>query len=160
MIDRVAEITTLYIEQRGKLVQKVSRHKDIGQYAEDIVQSAFERALRYHPVMRDEYPLWPWFNQILQNCIVDHYNAERGVSYEELDEFDFESVDDRPDHHDLVRSLKTLISREREEIQPILELHFLNGYPARDIYMFNKHSYPNVRKIIQRFRDKLKKELV
>lgn len=125
--------------------------------AEDVVQSAYERALRYYnPDTVDNFE--DWFGWVVRNALIDKLNEERGQPTEELDEFDHEAVSYELKDN-LTEFVKDRISREKEEIQPILELFFIHGYPAREIYECNKFSYPNTRKIIQRFRDKLLEKL-
>ena len=140
-----------------RLVKKYTRPAGTEWDAEDVVQTAYERAMKYHvPGVIEDFDAW--FAVLLRNALIDHLNKGRGLSQDEFDEFDHEAVP-TIGHHVLVQTLETLIGVEPEDNRPILELHFLKGYSAREIYEHNKFSYPNTRKIIQRFRDKLKKEI-
>lgn len=144
-----------YKENYGKLVKRYTRSAGSVWAAEDVVQTAFERALKYVSTHPPPDLFEHWFNTILRNSLIDYVNEDRGAVFEELDEFEWEAPD--VSRSNLLSSTITkLISLEPEDNRPILELHFLQGYKAREIYEFNRFSYPNTRKIIQRFRDKLK----
>lgn len=153
----ISDIENHWKTNYGKLVKKYTRPAGTVWDAEDVVQTAYERALKYYGGSRiDNFD--GWFVVILRNALIDHLNESRGITNEEFDEFQFESVN-TIDHHVLTQTITQMIEQEHENNQPILILHFLQGYGAREIYEFNKLTYPNTRKIIQRFRDKLRKEL-
>lgn len=154
----IERITEYYISDRNNLVKVARGRHGLGDNAEDVVQTAFERALRYHTQLNADLPIGPWFYTIMLNCISDHYRSERGIVWEELDEHSHEATWGGLEVYDLFQTITTRIQKEPPDHQPILELHFLKGYPAIEIYQFNNVSYPNTRKIIQRFRDKLRKE--
>lgn len=140
-----------------QLVKKFTRAAGTVWDAEEVVQSGYERALRYYnedAILDFE----PWIGNIIRNALIDKINESRGIIHEELDEFDFEAISTIPPIQ-IRNSIRSLIALESQDNQPILELHFIKGYSAREIYEHNAISYPNTRKIIQRFRDKLKKEL-
>lgn len=140
------------------LIFKMTRATGTVWDAEDVVQTALERAIKYQGSWSKDVEFSTWMAPILRNALIDKLNEERGIVYEELDEFNFEATP-TIDYDQILNMVTNMIEEEREEIRPILELHFLKGYKAKDIYEFNKLSYPNTRKIIQRFRDKVKKRL-
>lgn len=140
-----------------QLVKKYTRAAGTVWDAEDVVQSGYERAIKYYNP-ENILDFDPWIGNIIRNALIDHINESRGIIHEELDEYDFEAVSSI--HPMQIRvSVEKLISMENEDVRPVLELHFLKGYTAKEIYEHNSFSHPNTRKIIQRFRDKLRKEL-
>lgn len=146
-----------YKKNYGTLVKKYTRAAGSVWDAEDVVQTAYERALRYFVVGNvDNFDAW--FGNIVRNSLIDKINEGRGIILEELDEHDHEAVSTLTPIQ-LRHTIVKLIETENEDHRPILDLHFLKGYSAKDIYEHNKLSYPNTRKIIQRFRDKLRKEI-
>ena len=140
------------------LIFKMTRATGTVWDAEDVVQTALERAIKYQATWSKDVEFATWMSPILRNALIDKLNEDRGIVYEELDEFNFEAAP-TIDYDQVLNMVKEMIEEEREEIRPILELHFLKGYKAKDIYEFNKLSYPNTRKIIQRFRDRVKMKL-
>lgn len=157
MSTMIEVIESHYRENYSRLVKKFTRPLGTEWDAEDVVQTAYERALRYYnPETVQNFG--GWFTLVLRNAMSDHLNAERGQGHEELDEFEHEAVC-YANNRNLRKTVENMIKLENEDHQPILDFHFLKGYSARDIYEHNKLSYPNTRKIIQRFRDKVKKEL-
>lgn len=147
-----------YKENYRAFVKKFTRSSGTIWNAEDIVQTAFERAIRYNRAFDSDEEFHKWFNIVLRNCLIDKLNEERGIIFEELDEFEWES----PlgvDTNMLQSTVENMLKEENPDHQPILELHFLKGYKAKEIYQFNSITYPNTRKIIQRFRDKVQKKL-
>lgn len=145
-----------YREYYSRLVKKYTRAAGTVWDAEDVVQTAFERAIRYHSP--DVEFIITWFDNIVRTCLIDFLNESRGIVLEELDEFDHEAVS-TIDPIQFRLTLEKLINEEPQDHKPILELHFIKGYSAIEIYHHNAFSYPNTRKIIQRFRDKVKKEI-
>lgn len=155
----LVRIEQYYREEYSRLVKIVGRRYGLGDHAQDVIQTAFERALRYHQQLDPEREIGPWMNTIIFNCVSDHFRSERGIVFEELDELNHMAGWGEVEANHLYDTVKTLISKENPDYQPILELHFLQGYSSVEIYQFNSFSYPNTRKIIQRFRDKARKEL-
>lgn len=140
------------------LVKKLRRPAETEWNAEDVVQTAFERALRYQHSYDPSQSFDAWFNTILRNSLIDKLNEDRGIIFEEVEEFDWEAPQTL-DVEQIQRTIVEMIKDEPQDNQPILELFFLKGYKAKEIYECNKVSYPNTRKIIQRFRDKAKARL-
>lgn len=151
-------IEKYYVENHSMLVKRFTRPAGTVWNAEDVVQTAFERALKYHHTYNPEQVFSTWFTALLRNALIDKLNEERGIVYEDFNEFDWEAPS-TIDYDQTMRMIEEMIEEENPDHQPILDLHFLKGYTAKDIYEFNKMSYPNTRKIIQRFRDKVKKRI-
>ena len=158
MMNIIQRIEEHYLANRRMYVQRFSRPTGTMCAAEDVVQTTYERALRYAASYRGEQTLDAWIGRIARNSLIDWLNEERGVQYEEFDEFKFESPK-LIDTSSLYLSVESWIQEENEDIRPLLDLHFLQGYTIKDVYQCNKYTYPNTKKIIQRFRDKVKKRL-
>lgn len=144
-----------YLKHHKNLVKKFIRAAGTVWDAEDVVQTGYESALRYHHAGVQDID--KWVGTTIRSALIDHLNAQRGIIYEELDEHGHE-VEGKADEIQSTLTIQKMIKAEPEDNRPILELHFLQGYKAIEIYTFNSVTYPNTRKIIQRFRDKLKKE--
>lgn len=143
-----------YRENFSRLVSFLSRRCG-KEEAEDVVHDAYESVIRYKHTFNREQVFANWFSAALRNSHNKMLREKLSFVTEELDPHAFaeaakymsQEYEDFVDKH---------IQLESEDVQPILELHFLKGYSAKDIFQFNKFTYPNTRKIIQRFRDKLK----
>jgi len=155
IINRIEEH---YRANRRTYVQRFSRPTGTMWAAEDVVQTTYERAIRYAASYRGEQSLEAWIWRIARNALIDWLNEERGVQYEEFDEFQFEAPK-LIDTSALYLSVESWIQEENEDVVPLLELHFLQGYTIKDVYQCNKYTYPNTRKIIQRFRSKVRERL-
>src|ERR1700744_5851128 len=60
-------------DQRNRFLQFVRRRVDSPAMAEDILQSAYTRALEQSLVLRNEESAVAWFYRILRNAVIDHY---------------------------------------------------------------------------------------
>ena len=157
-MDIIQRIEEHYRANRRMYVQRFSRPTGTMWAAEDVVQTTYERALRYAASYRGEQTLDAWIGRIARNSLIDHLNAERGLIHEEFDEFKFEAPKSI-DTSALFLSVEKWIGEENEDIQPLLDLHFLKGHSVKEVYEVNQFTYPNTKKIIQRFRDKVKLKL-
>lgn len=151
-------IEPFYRANYNNLVSRMTRSTGTVWDAEDVVHEAFRRLIQYFPDDLPEEDLPRWFNTVLNHVVIDHLNASRGVIMEEVDEFDWEHPEPLATDQ-VVRTVEALIEQEPEENQRVLELFFLDGYKAVEIYQFNTLSYANTRKIIERFRVKLRRIL-
>ena len=61
------------ILQRSQFLRFVQRRVDSPATAEDIIQSAYIRAIEQAPALRKEGSAVAWFYRILRNAVIDHY---------------------------------------------------------------------------------------
>lgn len=125
--------------------------------AEDIVHDAFERAMKYIDTYQTDQELSHWFTLILRNSFRDYLRAERGISSDELDEFDHEGARCDGVIRKIWGEIEDLINTHTDAQKDILTLHFLKDYSAVDISRFTEHSLSNVYQVINRFRIKVNK---
>jgi RNA polymerase sigma-70 factor (ECF subfamily) len=59
--------------QRNHFLHFVQRRVDSPAIAEDIIQSAYIRAIEHAPALRNEESAVAWFYRILRNAVIDHY---------------------------------------------------------------------------------------
>jgi RNA polymerase sigma-70 factor (ECF subfamily) len=59
--------------QRNQFLYFVERRVDSRATAEDILQSAYIRAIEHAPALRSEESAAAWFYRILRNAVIDHY---------------------------------------------------------------------------------------
>lgn len=159
---KIDDLTNLY---RAVYLAKVKAMARIlgGDYAlaEDVVQEAFTRAVRYiHLFDESRGMMETWFNAILFNALRDVQKQERHTQelYREL-------------HlHDVIDPAKALFSPEyksdlhkivqtvtNEKHRRVLELFFLYGYSSTEISQIEADmTQSNVTTIVMRFRENLK----
>jgi RNA polymerase sigma factor (sigma-70 family) len=61
------------ILQRNQFLHFVRRRVDSTDTAEDIIQTAYTRAIEQAPTLREEESAAAWFYRILRNAVIDHY---------------------------------------------------------------------------------------
>jgi RNA polymerase sigma factor (sigma-70 family) len=61
------------IPQRRRFLYFVQKRVDSPITAEDIIQSAYVRAIEQAPTLRKEESAVAWFYRILRNAVIDHY---------------------------------------------------------------------------------------
>lgn len=149
-------IEDYYLKNRSRLIKKMTYRAGSVWAAEDIVHSAFERALRYQDSC-DLDRFGQWFSLILNNVLRDHYNEERGYTPYTLEDNPDTNETDACPHYpkQIMREIYDLIDTKSLEQIEILRMHFKNNYRATDIAQITPHSYAKVHKTISRFRIEL-----
>lgn len=131
--------------------------------AEDVVQEAFTRAVKYILLFDEEKGLMEtWFNAILFNALRDIRKQER--NYQELyreiwlhDVMDPSKALLTPEYkRDIYLALQEV---ENDKHRRVLELFFLYGYTSKEIAEVEEGvTQSNVTTIVMRFRNGLKKD--
>lgn len=144
-----------YKENRQRVVKRMMFRAGGIEAAEDIVQTAYERALRYNKSC-DPTRFGQWFAMLLNNALRDYKNEEKGYSAVELDEDEmFEPG--CPHYPDRIMAEIYELMNTKSEVQiEVLSLHLKQGYRAVDISRITDHSYAKCHHIIERFRNELK----
>lgn len=150
------EIETHYVKNKDRLIKRVSFRVGNTAAAEDIVQTAYERAIRYLKTFRGEF-FDRWFTTILNNALREYQNTERGYVYRD-DEDEEMSEDTSCPHYParVMAEILRMIEGRSEDQQEVLTLYFHQEYTATDISRITPHSYAKTHQIIQRFRNELK----
>lgn len=131
--------------------------------AEDVVQEAFTRAIKYiHLYDESRGLIDTWFNSILFNTLRDTQKIERNQQelHRELKLFDvIDSISPEkwPDYKEKIFSTIKLIQNTRH--RRVLELFFIYGYSTTEIAQIeDRMTQSNVTTILMRFRELLKQE--
>jgi RNA polymerase sigma factor (sigma-70 family) len=123
-------------------------------YAEDVVQEAFENALKYSYTFNEEKELENWFNSVFMNTLRDYlsYVRNQGVVVEL-------TIKDHPQFpKELVDKYRGVIEKEIHAYDEcprkrhILSMYFLQGYPARAAAIVCDCSESAVYNLSHRFR--------
>lgn len=152
-------IEAFYRKNREKYVKKYANRAGSKEAAEDIVQEAFFRAIKFFNSYNPALPFEGWFNRIISNTLRAYKNMEKGYSnHDEFDEEDFEGTPCRMMNQRLYEQVKEEISHYDEEYYEILSLYFEYQYQPRDICKIVDMKYKTVETIIQRFKRLIKEK--
>ncbi len=144
-----------YLKNRQKLVKRMYFRSGSEAAAEDIVQTAYERAITYQRSFKGEF-FDRWFMSILNNALREYQNNEKGYVYR--DEEDEEATDLACPHYParVMSEIVKMIDMRSDDHREILTLYFVQEYTATDISKITTHSYAKTHQTIQRFRTELK----
>ena len=71
-----SSVVSALLEQRTRFLNFVERRVDSRAVAEDILQTAFLRAVQQHEKLRQDESVVAWFYRILRNAVIDHYRHQ------------------------------------------------------------------------------------
>lgn len=151
----VSAIETHYKENRLKLVKRMTWRAGTPEDAEDIVQEAYARALKYREAFDGDH-FDKWFNTILNNCLRESKNIENGHAAEQFDEEAAEGLACPHYSNHVMKEVFELIDTKSLVQQEILGLFFKQEYTAIDISRITEYSYANCHQIINRFKNELR----
>ena len=147
-------LETHYRANRFKLVKRMSFRA--GDYAEDVVQEAYARALKYISSYKPEFSLDAWFSRILNNAFKEHKNSEKGFANVSFEEEEQDGIPCNRFAESVVAEIYELISTKSVVSMEVLNYHFRFGYTAKEIQEISDYSYSNCHQIISRFRQELR----
>lgn len=158
----------LFREQYDNLVKRVNwRVKDIHD-AEDIVMSAFERALRYQAsfdIMEADRSLSNWFLTILDNVTrtfqADKHRLGMALDWETFVEEEEEHpiVEDRAERKELLEKIFQEIEKESIPLKKkVFLLHFKAGFTPLEIQELLPLPPRTLYNTILRFKEKIEKK--
>lgn len=142
-----------YRENFNTLVKRYKRSLGSEQLSEDVVQEAYARCLKYQHTWDPRQDFAPWFSIILRNAFRDQLNSERGIVFEEIDEFDYR-IEDKTRINELRDAVELYIARESLAHQPVLTLFLLGGYTGKEVSEITEYTQTNVRAIVANFKKK------
>jgi RNA polymerase sigma factor (sigma-70 family) len=126
-------LTKFYRENYDEYLGRAKRCVGDHHYAEDVVQEAFENALKYSHTFQQEKQLANWFNSVFMNTVRDYLSFIRnqGVVMEL-------TIKDHPSFpSELVQRYQGVIMEEIEKYDEcprkrhMLTSYFLNGWSAK-----------------------------
>ncbi len=145
-----------YRENRQKLLKRLSFRAGGFHQAEDILQEAYYRAMKYYGSCR-EGEFNKWFSMIVQNCFNDYMREESGLSYIEDEEGLEGAIDCSIAGDQMIKEVYALIKGKDEAPRLILTLHVENEYSATDISKITPYTYSQVAYTILKFREEVRK---
>lgn len=148
-------VETYYRENYAKLVKTARRR--VGNYslpiAEEAVQEAFTRALKYYRSYKSTDSFHHWFNRILRNTINQIKTQEKDGGVTHDSEEDVATTGDIISVKEIISVLQDTSPRDRQ----ILTGYFFDGFKTREIAELTGISHDVVRDRIRYFRGNMKK---
>ena len=141
-----------YTQNAGRLVKKYIRIAGSKEAAEDVVQEAYTRALKYYSSYDPSINFGQWFSRILKNSLHSFKNAEKGHACEELDEELVEGVEGGAYNKVLIEEIKKEISNYPDDVKEVLRLYFVHGYSPRSIVKIVEMRYKSISQHIYKFK--------
>ncbi len=145
-----------YIAERPRLIKLFTfRTGGSEAAAEDIVQEAFARALKYLDNWNNTEPFGKWFSKILKNALFDYLAEERNYGTVDKEDEEEEGYDCPAFNDQMRREINEVIDTKSLVQIEVLRLYFNKGYAAKDVAAITDHSYAMCHQIIQRFKREL-----
>jgi len=145
-------------KNRDRIAGKITMRTGSYEASEDIIQEAYYRALKYYKegVVQD---IDKWFSLIVTNCIREYMAAEKGHSYELIEEENIEGEGCVNFNHHFMRDVYKMIDKRHPVAKEVLTLHFRFQYSPVEVSRITPYSYVNCHKIINNFRKEVRKLL-
>lgn len=148
-------IEQFYKENYSTLVKRLNRRAGGVENAEDVLQEAFVRALKYKDSFNPErQEIGAWFNAIMNNTLVVHQRQEmQGGATIPYDEQEHEEVYECTSESKLlIAELISHIEDKSERQRGILHLYFIRDYKVKEIQEVMGGGYRGIQMSIHRFR--------
>ena len=137
----------------------VYSHRSGGRWgAEDVVQEAFSRALKYsNSFDGDKQEFGGWFNGILNNALRDYKKDERllGMSVEYTEDMD-ELTPLLEWESDLLIAINKDIGRKPVQVRQALWLYLFRQYKPREIAQVVDMSNAHIRTAVKEFKQEMR----
>lgn len=154
------DIEQHYKDNYRNLCKRVSYGAGGFDCAEDIVQDAYEKAIRYLNSFDDKVKSFDtWFNTILGNCLRDFKNKEKmqgmSIPFDEKDEY---LIPDEVDFtkKEVVNEIRKRIASKPEPLRNVLYLHYQLDYKPSDIYAVTELPRGTILSMLARFNREVK----
>lgn len=151
-------ITEFYIKNSRELHKRVANRAGGAYNAEDVVQEAFARAIKYWDSFDpNRHQLGAWFGTILNNALKDFKREELmyGMCIEFNEELD-EGVRMDTTDKQMLKKIEQLIHSKRDSTRDLLDMYYLKGYKTRDIVQALDVDNRTVSIAVWRFKEEVK----
>jgi len=138
-----------YLANYDVLVKRITRrvpNQSIA-LAEEVVQEAYTRALKYFRAYRKNENFEKWFSTILRNATNDCRAAEGGNNKEYDNE---EVVTPHFSYYEANEFLRDMNKYSKRDSEVLMMFH-IHGFTSKDVAIYTGLSHTNVRQIIYKF---------
>lgn len=149
------QIEQFYKENYNVLVKRLNRRAGGVENAEDVLQEAFVRALKYKDSFNPErQEIGAWFNTIMNNALVVHQREQmQGGATIPYDEHEHEETYEcTSEKKQLLSEIIERIEAKDERHRNILHLYFIRGYKLKEIHDVMGGGYKGIQMLVHRFR--------
>lgn len=157
-------IEQLYRDKYGEKIKMVYRRSGSIHNAEDVVQEAFARAIRYFDsfIGETEEDLNRWFDRILRRCLYDFKRIEikQGMTQDEIEKADPDAditytygVENRT-----AEEIVEEIGNQKGDRRNLLHMYFLKGYTMKDIAMVMDMTPKQVDNVVAYFKKQMQEK--
>jgi RNA polymerase sigma factor (sigma-70 family) len=154
-------IESHYRKNKDRLVKKLSYRAGTFEDAEDVVQTAYYRAIRWqHSFNNDANAFERWFYSILNNSLKEFKRYQRGEALAEFDEEAEEGVGDPTYTALLSKEIMHKIMNKEDSphglpISELLTFYFIHNLRPKEISSMMGININTVNQTIQRFKNEL-----
>lgn len=160
MMERNKVLEEYFKKEYNNLCKKVARRAGSPENAEDVVQEAFYRALKYWNSYNPATKIGAWFNTILNNACKDKMRDERmaGASIEFEEEL-FDGVEMSQTDANTAEHIRKLINAKPYPLCEVLRLYYEKGYKSIEIKQILDVEHGTVRQAVWRFKEEVREKL-
>ena len=144
-----------YLKNHKSLIHKFGWFCKNEYDGEDVVQDAYERAMKYYKEDNPPLNFEHWFARILYTAMLDHKKKEFGQSME-YEEEEYDGIPCQQYNQELTKQIYDFILTKPEDVRETLYYHFKYGYSALDVHSIVGGPYITTAKRISKFREELK----
>jgi RNA polymerase sigma factor (sigma-70 family) len=135
--ETVTARTDVLVQSKVRFLAFLERRLGSRADAEDLLQTAYLRALSAADTVRDEEKVIPWFYQLLRNLVVDHYRR-RGATARLQEHLAHETettaaIDDEELFREVCRCVKDVSEALKDEYREILLRVELGDEPLPEV---------------------------
>jgi RNA polymerase sigma factor (sigma-70 family) len=154
-------IEKFFRDEYNTLVKRVKARRMQEADAEDVVQEAFARAIKYKDSFDPEQQeLGAWFNTILNNVFKSYRHANFTGDFSFTEEV-MEEVDDADKNWsdvNLLNKVKEEIGKRSNEHSCVLHLNLIKGYKRKEVAQILDEKEENIKKIVYRFKKEMREK--
>ena len=150
------------LAQRRQFLGFVERRVGDTATAEDILQSAYMRALRHENELVEGESVVAWFYRVLRNAVIDHYRR-RGTESRAMDAWGQELETEVPSHEvreEICECLGGVVRGLKPEYAEVIQAVDLGEQPLQEFAKEHKLTASNAGVRAHRARAALRKQLV
>ena len=144
-----------YNQHSRRLIKSMTYRCGTEWAAQDIVQEAYARALKYNTNLEGK-DLNLWFSMLMHNVYKDFLREENKHPQTTFDEELSEGVDCPQYSSEIMKEVYDLIATKSLVYIEILTLYFSKGYTAVEICQATAHSHSQCKQVLARFKQELK----